>query len=69
MQITKYILEIYKFSSYIFLFYFFGWFIEKYFSLNLYYTVLLMFFLISAQVLFFKKKKLFNYFYYIFVIR
>ena len=56
MQITKYILEIYKFSSYIFLFYFFGWFSEKYFALNLHYTLLLIFFLISIQLLLFKKK-------------
>ena len=56
MQITKYVLDLYKFISYIFLFYFVGWFSEKYFVLNSLYFFLLLSILILIQIIFFKKK-------------
>lgn len=59
MQIIKLGLDLYKFSSYVFLFYFVGWFLERYFSLQIQYYFLLISSLLIIQYFYIKKK---NYF-------
>lgn len=67
MQITKYFLDIYKFISYLFLFYFVGWFLEKYFILDLIYFFIIIFILTLIQF-FLLKKKFFLPFFLIFLL-
>jgi hypothetical protein len=67
MQITKYFLDIYKFISYLFLFYFVGWFLEKYFLLDLIYFFITIFILALTQF-FLLKKKFFLPFFLIFLL-
>ena len=56
MWITKNLLDIYRISSYIFLYYFLGWYLERYFSLNFISYCLIIFILIFTQFLIIKKK-------------